>query len=91
MAYKETFDRAEKVLGVKTVYAITNPAEGLSWSSARSGIVDAAMIEVEVPDFKERTFYLSGPHAMVTTFEKLLKEMGVPLRRIKTDYFPGFA
>lgn len=43
-----------------------------------------------VPDFKERLFYLSGPHGMVTGFEETLAQMGVSKSKIKTDYFPGF-
>ncbi len=44
----------------------------------------------EVPDFKDRMFYLSGPHNLVTGFEETLAQMGVFKSKIKTDYFPGF-
>ncbi|MCL4389883.1 MAG: oxidoreductase [Patescibacteria group bacterium] len=43
------------------------------------------------PDWKERKFYLSGSHAMVTGVEDTLRKMGLPRSQIKTDYFPGFA
>ena len=76
IAYKNIFDTAEREIGMKTIY---------------TSRIDGAMIAREVPDYKERTFYLSGPHGMVTAFEKTLHDMGVSRFSIKTDYFPGFA
>lgn len=89
IAYQGTFDRAAEIIGMKTVYALTN--ESAPVPGTYSGMIDRALILREVPDYKERTFYISGPHGMVTAFKKTLGEMGVPFYRIKTDYFPGFA
>ena len=55
------------------------------------GRVTAQMIESEVPDYRERIFYLSGPHAMVTGYQTTLREMGIREDKIRTDFFPGFA
>jgi ferredoxin-NADP reductase len=49
------------------------------------------MIAREVPDYKDRLFFISGPRSMVTTFQQTLHDIGIPQRRIKTDFFPGFA
>ena len=76
IAYKDVFDRAERETGMKTVY---------------TSMIDCAMIAREIPDYREHVFYLSGPHGMVTAFEKTLREMGVSRFHITTDYFPGFA
>lgn len=77
IAYKDIFDRAQAELGIKTVYA--------------TGVfIDAAMIAREVPDYKERMFYISGPRSMVDAFKKTLTGMGVSRFKIKTDFFPGF-
>jgi ferredoxin-NADP reductase len=35
-------------------------------------------------------FYLSGPEAMVDSYEDLLGSLGVEETRIMTDYFPGY-
>jgi ferredoxin-NADP reductase len=35
-------------------------------------------------------FYLSGPEAMVDSYEDLLGSLGVEPARIMTDYFPGY-
>ncbi|MCX6787678.1 MAG: hypothetical protein NT108_00765 [Candidatus Kaiserbacteria bacterium] len=89
IAYQDVFARAAQEIGMKTVYALTN--EPVPVQGTYTGFIDGAMIAREIPDHKERIFYISGPHGMVTAFEKILREMGVSRFRIKTDYFPGFA
>lgn len=87
-AYKDIFDEAEERLDFKAVYAFSdepNPPYG------HAGVIDAALLAREMPDYPERTFYISGPHGMVESFKRILAELGVPRTRIKTDYFPGFA
>ncbi|MDE1925324.1 MAG: RnfABCDGE type electron transport complex subunit D [Patescibacteria group bacterium] len=78
IAYKDIFDRAQDELGIKTVYAT-------------GSLIDAKLIAQEVPDYRERTFYISGPHSMVDAFKHTLTGMGVSRFKIKTDFFPGFA
>jgi len=90
IAYKDVFEEARNKFGMKTVYAITDTASAAP-ESMHLGRVDAALIEREIPDYKERMFYISGTHAMVTAFEKTLRGMGIPRRQIKIDFFPGFA
>lgn len=48
------------------------------------------MIRAEVPDYKERKFYLSGPHAMVEGFKSVSKGMEIENKKIKEDFFPSF-
>jgi ferredoxin-NADP reductase len=79
--YKDVFDEAEQKIGSRTVYILTNNEERIS----------AAKIKTEVPDYKERLFYISGTYSMVTELKKILRELGVPKRHVKTDFFPGFA
>lgn len=75
-AYKALLEEAHRVLGLKTVYV------------ARSFITEEMLREV--PEYRARMFYISGPNAMVTTYRTLLRTLGISRRRIKTDYFPGF-
>ncbi len=89
IAYKELFDEASAKLGLKNVYTITDEIPQ-DWEG-RTGFINRKMIEEEVPDHLESMFYISGPQAMVTTFEKMLTEMGIPKSHIITDFFPGFA
>jgi len=90
IVYTDVFNQAQSALGIKTVYALTDTANVPANWRGSVGRIDAEMIAREVPDFKERTFYLSGPHAMVTGYEETLKGMGVAATHIKTDFFPGF-
>jgi ferredoxin-NADP reductase len=89
IAYGELFERAEWELGVKTIYAVADgSAEG---ANVHRGFIDPDLVQREVPDYLERTFYLSGPRAMVVRFQKVLRDLGVSRARIKVDFFPGFA
>lgn len=89
IAYKDIFDTAESLLGIKTIYAITDPSQTLTDSRMRAGFIDRKMIMEEIPDYKDRIFYISGPHSMVTAFEKTLKDLSINKNQIKTDFFPG--
>lgn len=89
--YADVFDQAQKQIGLKTIYCLTDTTQIPQNWQGKTGFIDEALIEKEVPDFKQRTFYLSGPHAMVTAFEKTLSKIGVPGSQIKTDYFPGYS
>lgn len=75
LAYKDVFAEAEEKVGLKTYYGRSITTEELMR---------------EVPDYKDRVFYLSGPRGMVVAFEKTLKQLGVHNRNIKIDFFPGF-
>ncbi|MDP3941670.1 MAG: RnfABCDGE type electron transport complex subunit D [bacterium] len=91
IVYKDIFDRAEKELGIKTIYSLTDKDSVPKGWKGRVGRIDANVIGEEVPDWKDRYFYLSGPHPMVTGYEDVLRQMGLPKRQIKTDFFPGYA
>jgi glycine betaine catabolism B len=90
ISYREIFEEAREKIGMKTVYAVTGANQTLPAEHATRGQVDAAMVRREVPDYAERTFYISGTHGMVSAFEKMLKDMGVHKNQIKIDFFPGF-
>ncbi|MDP3935342.1 MAG: FAD-binding oxidoreductase [Candidatus Giovannonibacteria bacterium] len=74
--YNDIWNEAREKLGIKVV--------------CQTGFITKEMIIREIPDFKERFFYISGPRAMVTAFEKALKNISVKRSQIKTDFFPGY-
>lgn len=90
IAYKEIFDEVARC-GIKTVYTLTD-LEDISpdWQGER-GYISEEMLKKYVPDYAERTFYVSGPHGMVSGFRATLGKMGVKRSKIVSDYFPGFA
>lgn len=88
IAFKPLFDEAVQAGWLKAVYTITE-AIPYGWRG-RTGYITADMIRDEVPDYKQRLFYISGPQPMVNAFVQLLSDMDIPRDRIKTDYFPGY-
>jgi ferredoxin-NADP reductase/Na+-translocating ferredoxin:NAD+ oxidoreductase RnfD subunit len=90
IAYKEVFDEAANTIGVKTIYTVTNKNEVSAQNSFHGGRIDADLIRRELPDFAKRMFYISGTHTMVDGLTATLRELGIPGRQIKTDFFPGF-
>lgn len=90
IVYKDILDQAERDLAIRTIYTITDKEHIPADWKGHIGRVDSTMIATDIPDWKDRIFYLSGPHLMVTGFEKTLHEMGVPFTHIKKDFFPGF-
>jgi len=91
IAYKNIFDEAEKKLGVKTVYSCAKNEDTLSDGRKCLGLLKEQDIVEEVPDYKERLFYISGPPSMVKAFEGYLKNLNIKKKNIITDYFPGFS
>ncbi len=87
IAYGDVLDAAERKLGIRTVYAIARGARRGQYP----GYIDARLVKAAIPDYRERTFYISGPQGMVKAMRHTLTEMGVHRTRIKTDFFPGFA
>jgi ferredoxin-NADP reductase len=80
VAYREIFDEAARTIGLKTIYI----------TSEENLRIDATLIQHEIHDWRERIFYISGPHEMVEAFRKTLRSLGVSRANIKTDFFPGF-
>jgi ferredoxin-NADP reductase len=89
IAYGDIFEQATRELGLRIVYAVAEPE--VPGYAVYEGVVDGALIQSSIPDYKERIFYLSGPRAMVIRFQNSLRELGVRRSRIRVDYFPGFA
>ncbi|MDQ1253304.1 MAG: glycine betaine catabolism [Euryarchaeota archaeon] len=72
---------------IKVIETITKP--GLDWKGV-SGRVNVGMVKKFIPDLMERTFYTSGPQKMVDAMVSLLRELGIPEKQIKQEYFPGY-
>ena len=87
IAYRDVLGRARRELGIKTFHAVAEGAERGQYP----GYIDARLVRLTMPDYLERTFYISGPQVMVKALRGKLLAMGVRRSRIKVDYFPGFA
>jgi ferredoxin-NADP reductase len=91
IAYADILQEAEEKLGIKTVYTLTDRASAPADWSGYQGYIDASMVRTEVPDYRDRHFCISGPQALVHSFEDTLRRLGVHESRITKDFFPGFA
>jgi ferredoxin-NADP reductase/Na+-translocating ferredoxin:NAD+ oxidoreductase RnfD subunit len=87
VAYRDVLDSARRELGVRTFHAVARGARRGEYP----GLIDAKLVRAAIPDFRERTFYISGPQAMVKSLRQMLLGLGVRRSRIKVDFFPGFA
>lgn len=89
VVYRDVFLAAEG-MGIKTVYTLTDVEKiSANWKGEK-GYITQQMIQHHVPDYRTRLYYISGPHAMVKSFESTLRAMGLPREQIKVDFFPGF-
>ncbi len=88
IVFKNELDEMQRQnKNLKVVYTVTRPSE--KWNGQR-GRINKEMIQQEIPDYMERVFYICGPPKMVEAMVRLLKEMSVPDKQIKQEYFPGY-
>jgi ferredoxin-NADP reductase len=88
IGFTEIFDEAEEKIGLKTVYVVQNNIPA-NWTG-QTGRLNPNLVRNMVPNYENKTYFISGPDPMVRFAERMLKDMGVPRRQIKTDYFPGY-
>jgi len=86
VAYKDVLDRAEKELGIRTIYGISGSANETIIGARH---IDVNVIRNNVPEYGNCIFYLSGSRKFVDGFVNTLRGMGLPNSQIKTDYFAG--
>jgi ferredoxin-NADP reductase/Na+-transporting NADH:ubiquinone oxidoreductase subunit NqrB len=77
IVYKDVLESARGKLGANITYCVEQR-------------ITPELIKRRIPDYKERLFYVSGPQDLVAATQKILHELGVARRHIKTDYFPGY-
>ncbi len=89
--YKDIFDRAEKELGIRVNYAVTDATNLPSYWNGITGRITPQLIKEKIPDYRRCIFYISGPKSMVDSFKETLERMNLDHSQIKTDYFSGLA
>jgi len=89
IVYKDVLSAAYAKLGVKIFYTLTDPTSiPRNWTGFVGRINEQVILEA-VPDYRERTYYISGPPDMVRANEQVLKNVHVKNEQVKTDFFPG--
>jgi glycine betaine catabolism B len=80
----EEMQQADSNVVVKNVLTREPDWKGLK------GHIDADMIKSQIPDYKERVFYICGPPSMNQTLKKALEGLDLPEDRIKLEDFTGY-
>jgi len=91
IAYRDIWDEAVAKIGARIVYTLTDESKIPQNWTGEKGQVNSAMIMRNIPDHRQRVFYISGPHGMVGACDAMLRQLEINSRNIMTDYFPGFA
>lgn len=75
---------------MKVVYTLTSPdVDGMCLG--RRGYIDDRMIAEEMPDYKERIFFICGPPLMVKCLIEILEDkLSIPKDNIKRENFAGY-
>ncbi len=86
-AYRAEIAEAAKVISLSVVEVLAKE----ELPGMETGFLSKEIILRTCPDYLERTWYISGPPMMVSSYAGMLLEMKVPAGQIMTDFFPGLA
>jgi ferredoxin-NADP reductase len=78
-AYKQELDAMARRNSNLTIHYLFSPQR-----------IDKPTIKELFPDRKSLLFYISGPEPMVESVGQMLRQIGVPPKHIKQDWFPGY-
>ncbi len=90
--FREDLDRMAAVnKNMRIVYTLTAADIDKENWPGRVGYIDEGMVKEEIPDYRERVFYICGPPGMVESLVGILKDkLNVDKDRIKTENFTGY-
>jgi glycine betaine catabolism B len=89
IVYKDVLDRAERELGIRTIYTVSDKKGMPPGWVGLVGHMTSKWIQSYAPEYGESIFYLSGPMRMIDDYKRLLHQMGIPDAQIKMDFFAG--
>ncbi len=89
IAFKDDFEAMQKTYPrLRVAHVLCEAAPGFACTI---GMLNSTVIKNEVPDYKERKFFLCGPPAMVEAMRKILsEELSLPQEQIVTENFQGY-
>ena len=85
--FDDVFKEAKKY-GVTTIDVVSDYS-GTPTPGLEKGHLDIEMVKKDIPDYKNRTVYISGPQLMVQNLKDMFKKGGA--KKVITDFFPGYA
>ena len=91
IVYRDVFEAAAWTFRFRPVYVLSDISSLPPFWHGEVGRIDAAMIERQIPDYRERLFYVSGSAEFVHSVRQALHDLGVKDEQVTTDYFSGLA
>lgn len=90
LIFKDNFDSMQKNnKNLKIIYTVTDCGKDVP--NCKTGRIDAKMINSELPDYRDRKFFVSGPPAMVGAMRSMLMDdLGVDKSNIFSEDFFGY-
>jgi ferredoxin-NADP reductase len=90
VAFREELDTlAGSNAGIRVENVLSGPDYPRDWTG-KKGFINKDIVKETIPDYAERTFYISGPPKMVVSLEEQLSALGLPEKHIKRDSFTGY-
>jgi ferredoxin-NADP reductase len=90
IAFRDELDEvAATRKNIRVVYVLSGPDFPAGWKG-KKGYITKDLVKESVRDYRQRTFFVSGPLKMVISLEEQLAAANVPPEQIKRDYFPGY-
>lgn len=87
VAYHHIWEAARKV-GVSTSFVLSGDTPAKGWKGLTGRLTPEHI--TTIPDWQTRTYFISGPNAMVDAYKSMLVKAGVSRRQIITDHFSGY-
>lgn len=89
IAFKDDLELMQKKYPkIKVRHVLCESAPGFE---CLIGYINGAVVTSEIPDYRERKFFLCGPPQMVEAMKKMLKdELGLPQENIVNENFVGY-
>lgn len=88
--YNDIFNKAKSEIGLKVIHILSEKENASKGYKGLFGHITPEIIRQNVPDYKERKFYISGSSIMVDASKKTLSSLGILPAKIVTDYFSGY-
>ena len=90
--FRDSFEEmAAKAQNFKVIFSLDTAGQCPAGWQGHCGYIDAAMIRQEIPDYKERIFYVCGPTGMVKKMVEILKtDLLIPEENIRRESISGY-
>ncbi|MFA6378394.1 MAG: FAD-dependent oxidoreductase [Candidatus Omnitrophota bacterium] len=89
IAFKHELDAwAKENANIRVLYMVVSCV--VDNSRCFEGMITKDFVLQQMPDYKERAFYLFGPPAMVSAMKAICQDIGCDMGKIKTESFIGY-